>query len=192
MCDVCCGCGCYLFLTLSLVSGVVHLCINLNNFRFMVVKEINMDNFPVKEIAKEIDILASLHYPHIVRYMAMARQDKIVQIFMEYVSGGSISNLLSGSHGFGGLPEKVVREYTRQLLLAIKHIHDNNIVHCDIKCGNILISEIGTLKLADFGHAMRLGEDGSVSDGAIKGTPLFTAYVTHCLRAPFVIHVDCV
>jgi len=53
----------------------------------------------------------------------------------EYVSGGSVSDMLLK---FGGLDEQIVRKYTHQILLGLVFLHEHNVVHCDVKGGNIL------------------------------------------------------
>ena len=65
-----------------------------------------------------------------------------------YVAGGSIKQLLTN---FGPFSEKVVRGYTRQILLGLVYLHQNRVIHRDIKGANILVHTSGTVKLADFG-----------------------------------------
>lgn len=85
----------------------------------------------------------------------------IVDIALEYVSGGSIKVLVDK---FNNLEEKVVSSYTRQILEGLCYLHRNNIVHryClgslfelilnrNLKATNILIDASGTIKLSDFG-----------------------------------------
>lgn len=74
-------------------------------------------------------------------------------IFLEYVSGGSVRNLLDK---FGTLSEDLVNNYSRQLLLGLEYLHHNGIAHRDIKAANILIANDGVIKLADFGAAKRI------------------------------------
>ena len=89
---------------------------------------------------------------------------------MEYVPGGSIRSLLDR---FGRLDETVIRVYTRQILLGLEYLHMNNIAHRDIKGANVLVTNDGTIKLADFGASKRLSSQSST--GGVKGTPLWMA-----------------
>lgn len=98
----------------------------------------------------------------------------VYRIFMEYVAGGTLHDLCNPVSGFTTVPEKMVREFTRQLLYAIKYLHDRNVIHRDIKPGNVLVSEMCQLKLCDFGHASVLEANGLANDNMIRGTPLFT------------------
>jgi len=86
-------------------------------------------------------------------------------IFLEYVSGGSVRNLLDK---FGDLSEDLVRNYTRQLLLGLEYLHHNGIAHRDIKAANVLIGNDGVIKLADFGAAKRIARNG-VSSLTLSG-----------------------
>jgi serine/threonine protein kinase len=71
---------------------------------------------------------------------------------MEYVPGKSLDVLLEK---FGAFHEKMIRSYTKQLLLALAYCHKNRVVHRDIKGKNILVDTKGRLKLADFGSAKK-------------------------------------
>ncbi|GMH98600.1 hypothetical protein TrST_g10471 [Triparma strigata] len=74
-------------------------------------------------------------------------------IFLEYVSGGSVRSLLDK---FGSLSEDLVKNYSRQILLGLEYLHHNGIAHRDIKAANMLITNDGVIKLADFGAAKRI------------------------------------
>jgi serine/threonine protein kinase len=60
----------------------------------------------------------------------------------EYVSGGSVADMLLK---FGGLDEQIVRKYTHQILLGLVFLHEHNVVHCDVKGGNILGAQVSLL-----------------------------------------------
>ncbi|XP_028518151.1 mitogen-activated protein kinase kinase kinase 19 [Exaiptasia diaphana] len=96
---------------------------------------------------------------------------------MEYVPGGSIAQALKR---FGGtFVEPVFRRYTRQILCGVEYLHVNNVVHRDIKGGNIMLMPNGVIKLIDFGCAKRLCMNLSLSRSSmlnsIKGTPYWMA-----------------
>lgn len=69
---------------------------------------------------------------------------------LRYAPGGSIRSLISK---FGSFSENVIRVYTRQILNGLDYLHQNGIIHRDIKGANILVDTKGTAKLADFGCA---------------------------------------
>ena len=88
-----------------------------------------------------------------------------------WVPGGSLSAVLEQ---FGGQFEPpLIRRYLVHLLSGLEYLHEHMIVHRDIKGDNVLVSEDGTAKLADFGASKRLGPDGTVCEShhSLKGTP---------------------
>ena len=107
------------------------------------------------KLEKEVNIMRKLQHQNIVRYLGT----KFVQnptpqfcILLEYVPGGSIASMLKQ---FGRFTEKIVREYTRQILNGLEYLHSNNIIHRDIKGANLLVTEQGIVKLADFGCSVK-------------------------------------
>ena len=113
-----------------------------------------------------------LNHPNIVRYLGMERSMETLSIFLEYVPGGSIRTLIDR---FGALQEPLVRVYTRQLLLGLEYLHRNGIAHRDIKGANVLITNDGIVKLADFGASKRINTQNSYTQSGVKGTPLWMA-----------------
>ncbi|KAI4343221.1 hypothetical protein MLD38_027750 [Melastoma candidum] len=127
----------------------------------------------IKELEEEVKLLKNLSHPNIVRYLGTGREEESLNIFLEFVSGGSISSLLGK---FGAFPETVIRTYTKQLLLGLEYLHKNGIMHRDIKGANILVDNRGCIKLADFGASKQVVELATVSVAkSMKGTPYWMA-----------------
>lgn len=63
---------------------------------------------------------------YICRYLGTALEDNVVSIFMQYVPGGSIANILAR---FGALEEEVFCNYTKQILEGVEYLHANNVIH---------------------------------------------------------------
>lgn len=84
----------------------------------------------IVELTQEIDVMKDLKHPNIVRYLGTEVSGQYLNIFLEFVPGGSLDTLLGY---FGKFVESVIRNYTRQILLGLKYLHDNNIIHRDIK-----------------------------------------------------------
>lgn len=133
----------------------------------------------LEEMVQEIEFMRDLCHHNIVEYVGATVDENKghLYIFQEWVSGGSLAHLLKR---FGPFQEGVVQNYTRQILVGLIYLHENHIVHRDIKGGNILVDESGTVKLADFGASTRLmqaGDSGFQTQTLreIKGTPYFMA-----------------
>ena len=157
--------------------GKVFLALHLDNGGLMAVKQIYIKQGSEKEIESlmtEIDLMKNLRNPHIVQYLGTEKHASTLSIFLEYVPGGSIAGLLAK---FGAFDTALVRTYTRQILLGLDHLHQNDIAHRDIKGANILIDNNGVVKLSDFGGSINLGEveaDGGGMQSA-KGTAYWMA-----------------
>lgn len=76
--------------------------------------------------------------------------NQYLNIFLEYVPGGSVSSLL---RDFGAFREILVKHFVRQVVRGLRYLHSRDIVHRDVKGANILVDEDGTVKLSDFGIA---------------------------------------
>ncbi|CUG86242.1 mitogen-activated protein kinase, putative [Bodo saltans] len=110
----------------------------------------------VKDLMNEIEILCSLTHPHIIHYFYCERAETTINLFMELADEGSLADMLATQPR---LTEEQAAAITKQLLLSVNYLHENNIIHRDIKPGNMLISK-GKIKLSDFGTATNsmLGE----------------------------------
>ncbi|XP_035187752.1 mitogen-activated protein kinase kinase kinase 19 isoform X2 [Oxyura jamaicensis] len=130
-----------------------------------------------QKLHEEVDLLKTLKHVNIVTYLGTCLEDNILSIFMEFVPGGSISSII---HRFGPLPEIVLRKYTKQILEGVAYLHDNGVVHRDIKGNNVMLMPNGTVKLIDFGCARRLAWaslSGTHSEllKSVHGTPYWMA-----------------
>jgi tRNA A-37 threonylcarbamoyl transferase component Bud32/uncharacterized membrane protein YeaQ/YmgE (transglycosylase-associated protein family) len=120
---------------------------------------------------REIRIAHKLDHPGIVKMYSWGEQGKLLFIIMEYVKGGTLSDVVKP----GGLPLKQARELMGQLTTALLHAHDHDIVHRDIKPANILISN-GRTKISDFGLGRAITDDVSLTkEGTVLGTPAYIA-----------------
>jgi len=158
--------------------GKVFLGLNLDSGELMAVKVIPVtggtdgDEY-TEELIREISLMKVLFNEHIVRYIGTERDDSHLFIFLEYVPGGSIASVV---HKFGKFGEALVKAYTRQILVGLAYLHDHEIMHRDIKGANILISNDGVIKLADFGASKRITEMMTQNDCmSLKGTPYWMA-----------------
>lgn len=149
--------------------GSVYKALNLNSGRVVAVKRIKLEGKTEEEIsqlATEVEVLRSVSHPSIVRYEGLVRTEHYLNLILEYVENGSLLHTLKA---FGEFPEVLVASYVVKILEGLNHLHKNRIVHCDLKCANILSTKSGNIKIGDFGVSLQLNAVRNKSD--VSGTP---------------------
>ncbi|KAM4810473.1 mitogen-activated protein kinase kinase kinase 1 [Rhinophrynus dorsalis] len=130
----------------------------------------------VEALREEIRMMNHLSHPNIIRMLGATCEKSNYNLFVEWMAGGSIAHLLSK---YGAFKESVIINYTEQLLRGLSYLHENQIIHRDIKGANLLIDSTGQrLRIADFGAAARLASKGTGAgefQGQLLGTIAFMA-----------------
>jgi mitogen-activated protein kinase kinase kinase len=116
----------------------------------------------IEALKREISLLRDLRHPNIVQYLGCSSSAEYLNIFLEYVPGGSVQTMLNS---YGALPEPLVRSFVRQILNGLSYLHNRDIIHRDIKGANILVDNKGTIKISDFGISKKL-EASNILSGA--------------------------
>ncbi len=140
----------------------------------VAVKRISLEGLSEREVTqlmKEVDILKNLQHASIVSYEGMVRDEDSLDIVLEYVENGSLGQTLKA---FGKFNERLVASYVTKILEGLHYLHEQKVVHCDLKAANILSTKNGNIKLSDFGVSLATNAMESAMDTVDKnvaGTP---------------------
>ncbi|EXJ80410.1 STE/STE11 protein kinase [Capronia coronata CBS 617.96] len=149
--------------------GSVYLALHAVTGELMAVKQVELPNIAkgtegdkkktamIAALKQEITLLQGLRHEHIVQYLGTSSDEDHLNIFLEYVPGGSIAGMLKQYNTF---QEPLVRNFTRQILEGLSYLHARNIIHRDIKGANILVDNRGAVKISDFGVSKKTNFNG--------------------------------
>jgi len=117
---------------------------------------------------QEILLSRDIAHPNILRVYHLASYEGGTYLTMQWIQGGTLADIISER---GPLPTHEVLTLASKLSSALAAAHGHNILHRDIKPGNILVDDEGEPYLADFGLARLIGEHGVTHHGVFVGTP---------------------
>ncbi|XP_074644111.1 serine/threonine-protein kinase TBK1-like [Tubulanus polymorphus] len=149
-------------------TGAVYICRHKKTGEKFAVKTFNMlsrHQRPLEIQMREFDVLERLNHPNIVKLLGVEEEnsDHSKVIIMELCTGGSLFTLLDDPDNGYGMDEDEFLLVLDHVTCGLKHLRDQNVVHRDIKPGNILrfVTEDGSsiYKLTDFGAAKELAEE---------------------------------
>ena len=111
-----------------------------------------------------------LRHPSIVEIYTVIETTTSLYLVFEYVDGQTLETRLDID---GYIPFAEVKEIFRSICAGLAYAHSLDIVHCDLKPGNIMISDLGVAKVMDFGVAQKIIEGKKDSNISIAGTPAY-------------------
>ncbi|KAL8254206.1 hypothetical protein R6Q59_032427 [Mikania micrantha] len=156
--------------------GPVYKGLDVEKGDFVAIKQVSLENIAPEDldaIMQKIDLHKNLDHRNIVKYLGSFKTKTHLHIILEYVENGSLAKIIKPDK-FGPFPESLAAIYIAQVLEGLVYLHEQGVVHRDIKGANILTTKEGLVKLADFGLPMKL----TVSDGnaqSVTGTPYWMA-----------------
>ncbi|GKV08387.1 hypothetical protein SLEP1_g20020 [Rubroshorea leprosula] len=146
-----------------------------------VCREIGLPN-QIESLENEIRTLRSLSgCPYIVEYLGddvsyESPTTSYRNLHMEYLPGGTVADMATPARRFSDVDERFLRWQTRCIVSALKFVHAEGIVHCDVKGKNILVGPNSAfVKLADFGSAMEIKTQSRGTAVLPRGSPLWMA-----------------
>lgn len=160
--------------------GIVYGGVHRETGKEVAVKIVDKLRFPTKQatqLKNEVSILQDLHHKGVVNLFHFFETTEKIFVVMEKLKGDMLELILSSTKG--RLTERCTKFLIFQILIALKHLHSKNIVHCDLKPENVLLSSncsdcgFPQIKLCDFGFARIIGEKSFRR--SVVGTPAYLA-----------------
>ena len=151
----------------------VHLCRDKDTGGQMAVKQVQCSPSCRKTkqalnfLKNEIEIMKKLQHPHVVQYYGADSDTGVFNIFMEFMSGGSAKRYIQHN---GPLSNTATVVAIRHVLLGLDYLHKENIIHRDLKASNVLRTETGVYKIADFGCSKKFEECSELKAFSYVGT----------------------
>ena len=132
--------------------GIVYKCKNKETGKYVAIKRFKEvdDDLVKKTMKRELKMLQKLHHPNVVDFQEAYKRKGNLYLVFEFVEKNLLELLQEHPQG---LDPNLIRHLIYQLCKAIKYMHEQNIIHRDVKPENLLITDNMELKLCDFGFA---------------------------------------
>ncbi|KAJ4407914.1 signal transducing kinase of the PAK [Didymella pomorum] len=152
-------------------SGGVYMAYENGSNKCVAIKQMNLEQQPKKDlIINEILVMKDSKHKNIVNFMDSFLVRGDLWVVMEYMEGGSLTDVVT----FNIMSEGQIAAVCREVLHGLQHLHSKGVIHRDIKSDNILLSLEGNIKLTDFGFCAQINEHHNKRTTMV-GTPYWMA-----------------
>jgi tRNA A-37 threonylcarbamoyl transferase component Bud32 len=154
-------------------TGIVYRAVDTTLGREVALKILDpslTDSAVLERFRAEATVLASLNHPGIATIYDLFRSEKDLLLVMELVRGETLEHLCDR---VGPLPPDRASYLVDLILSALEHAHRAGVVHRDVKPANVMVTELGGIKIMDFGVARTRGAEQVPADGYLIGTPAY-------------------